>query len=145
LSFREAGGTIQFKSPGVVRQCDRVLTVRQPFLWGRHMIRVGTFNAQNLFDRVRVLNLESTAETTKRLRQVEKLRKELLKSTYDAPVIEALLVELAPYIEVRVDRGRFFKGQSKKKISATGKNDWDGGIDFKRERFDDRSVTTLRR
>jgi endonuclease/exonuclease/phosphatase family metal-dependent hydrolase len=103
------------------------------------MLRAGTFNVQNLFDRVKILNLQSQAETNQLLDKVAKLRAELTKATYDKAKIESLLVDLKGYVTVRVDAGKFYKGNSKTKVKASGAGDWEGAIEFTRERFSDKT------
>ncbi|MCL4201365.1 MAG: endonuclease/exonuclease/phosphatase family protein [Pirellulaceae bacterium] len=101
------------------------------------MIRVATFNVENVFDRPKIINLADTAKSSILLERADQLQKELAKTTYDTAKIEVLLAALRGYVSVRVDRGSFFQGQSKSKVGARGKADWDGAIEFVRARFSD--------
>ncbi|HMP01638.1 MAG TPA: endonuclease/exonuclease/phosphatase family protein [Gemmatales bacterium] len=99
------------------------------------MIRLATFNVENLFDRPKIINEEDTAKNSKLLKAADQLQKELAKTAYDHAAIEALLLELKGYVTIRVDRGKFFKGTSRTKVGASGKADWEGAIEFTRARF----------
>jgi endonuclease/exonuclease/phosphatase family metal-dependent hydrolase len=105
------------------------------------MIRVATFNVENLFDRPKIINLLDTAKSSQLLEAAGRLQKELGKVTYDKARIEELLDILKGYVTVRVDRGRFFAGQSKTKVAAKGRGDWEGAIEFTRARFSDEQRT----
>ncbi|BDC48798.1 hypothetical protein F183_A11140 [Bryobacterales bacterium F-183] len=99
------------------------------------MIRLATFNVENLFDRPKIINLEDTAKSASLLQAAAQLQAELAKTVYDKPRIEQLLTELKDYVTVRADRGKFFKTNSTTKLKANGKDDWAGGIEFLREKF----------
>lgn len=104
--------------------------------------KVATFNVQNLFDRVRVFASENWAENDKTLEIIDTLRQELEKTVYDKPKILELYQFVAAYIEVSEDRGKLFqrnKSYKPIKVTASGKNDWDGSIVFKRKEFSDKS------
>jgi endonuclease/exonuclease/phosphatase family metal-dependent hydrolase len=102
------------------------------------MLKVATFNVENLFDRPKIINLEDHKESSRLLKLADKLQQELKRATYRQSVIEELLTALKGFVSVRVDSGSFFKGQSRTKISAKAAGDWVGGIEFVRMRFDDK-------
>ncbi|GAB4361045.1 MAG: hypothetical protein OHK0021_05120 [Bryobacter sp.] len=102
------------------------------------MIRLGTYNLENLFDRPKIINLEDNQESSRLLKLADQLQKEIGKTTYDKAKIEQLLVDLKGYVTVRSDKGKFFVGQSKTKVKATGRAEWEGGIEFVRVKFDDK-------
>ncbi len=95
-------------------------------------IRIGTFNCENLFSRVRALNLDDKRDTATVLAQVGRLQAMLQKESYDRAAILALYNELKEFIEIREDSGRFWQGQGNKAIAAEGRGDWKGGIAFRR-------------
>jgi endonuclease/exonuclease/phosphatase family metal-dependent hydrolase len=101
------------------------------------MIRIATFNVENLFDRLKIINLQDTSKASTLLKAVDRLQKELAKATYDKPKIEELLTTLKGYVTIRTDSGDFFQGNSKTKVAADGRADWTGAIEFVRARFDD--------
>jgi predicted extracellular nuclease len=102
------------------------------------MLRLATFNVENLFDRPKIINMEDTSKSSKLLKAADLLQKELQKATYDKARIELLLTELKGYVTIRQDRGKFFVGRSRTKVKANGKDDWDGAIEFTRTSFGDK-------
>ncbi len=99
------------------------------------MIRVATFNVENLYDRPKIINMNDTARASALLKQVDELQKELAKTNYDKPTIETLLAALRGFVTIRVDRGKFFKPRSTTKVAANGRADWEGAIEFVRAKF----------
>ncbi len=100
-------------------------------------MRISTFNTENLFTRAKVLNLKSNAEADKLLKKIADLQAELKKKEYDKPAILALYKSLKEYIDISEERGKLFKRQgfAIKGVAANGVDDWDGTIDFKRDKF----------
>ena len=99
--------------------------------------RIASFNAENLFSRAKILNLADSSAITAALKKVDQLQKVLAEENYTAArktKILALYHELKEYILVRENRGKLFN-RAKTKVVAKGVSDWDGGIEFKRERF----------
>lgn len=101
------------------------------------MIRVATSNVENLFDRPKIISLEDTDRASELLQAVDQLQKELAKAIYDKAKIEDLLATLKGYVTIRTDRGNFYQGNSKTKVGAGGRADWEGAIEFTRVRFSD--------
>ena len=99
-------------------------------------LRVCTFNVENLFSRAKLLNFADNGAADGLLVDVEKLRKELRKKTYDKAAILALYKKLKDYIEVVEVRGKLFN-RTKTKVNANGVDDWGGFISFKREKFNE--------
>ncbi|MGE0724931.1 MAG: endonuclease/exonuclease/phosphatase family protein [Alphaproteobacteria bacterium] len=97
-------------------------------------MRIATFNVENLFDRPKLLNRESSAETSRLLKQLDRLQKELKKAEYDLELLNSLYAELREFVDIREDMGRLTNKRTRK-IVARGAADWEGGIDLKRERF----------
>lgn len=100
-------------------------------------MRIATFNTQNLFTRAKVLNLKNNAEGDKILKKIAELQAELKKEVYDKPAILSLYKSLKDFIEISEERGKLFKRQgfAIKSVAANGVGDWDGTIEFKRDKF----------
>lgn len=103
--------------------------------------RVASFNVQNLFKRAKILNLSNHDTVDKKLKKVGEFNKLIhQESDFTAAQkkqIVTLYKELKDYINVRENRGKLFKNKNKKEIEVvaqTGK-DWDGEVEFKREKF----------
>ena len=97
-------------------------------------LRIATFNVENLFERAKVLNFHNNITGDKKLVRISELQDELAKTTYDKPAILKLYNELKEYITVVETREKLFD-RSKKKVVVNGRNDWDGFISFKPEKF----------
>lgn len=100
-------------------------------------LRVATFNVENLFTRAKALNFVDNAAGDAILKRIDDLRVELRRKQYDAPTIISLYDQLKEYIEIVEVRGKLFKGQSRKALSAKGVDDWRGHIAFKRAKHDE--------
>ena len=100
-------------------------------------MRIATFNTENLFSRAKVLNFKNNADGDKLLAKISELQAELKKKAYNKPRILSLYNSLKDYIEISEERGKLFKRQLSaiKGVSANGVDDWDGTIEFKREKF----------
>jgi endonuclease/exonuclease/phosphatase family metal-dependent hydrolase len=99
--------------------------------------RVASFNAENLFSRARILNLADNTVVADALAKVDQLNKLLAQETYTPAIKKKILAlhrELNEYIRIRENRGKLFN-RRKTEVVAGGASDWDGGIEFKRERF----------
>ncbi|MBM3608570.1 MAG: hypothetical protein FJX29_08995 [Alphaproteobacteria bacterium] len=102
------------------------------------MLRVGTFNIENLFDRPAIINMEDSKKSSQLLKLADRLQVELNRKTYDKVKIRELLDELKGYVTIRVDTGRFFKTKTGGAVAAEGPQDWAGAMEFTREKFDSR-------
>ncbi len=98
--------------------------------------RIASFNLENLFSRAKILNFEDHTKATKLLAKVGELEALLKKPDYTAADKSGILElenELKNYIIIREDMGGLFSGRGQsKKVSASGKKDWSGAIEFKR-------------
>lgn len=108
-------------------------------------VRIATFNCENLFSRSKVLNLNSAENTGALLARISELERLLQKPSYDAPdkaEILRLSKALSTYIEITEDRGRLFTGTgTRRRVTASGRDSWDGGIAFRRTSFKERQRT----
>jgi endonuclease/exonuclease/phosphatase family metal-dependent hydrolase len=100
-------------------------------------MRIATFNAENLFTRAKVLNFKNNADGDVKLKQIAELQAELNKPVYNKQKILTLYNTLKDFIEIAEERGKLFKRQgfAIKGVAAKGVDDWDGTIEFKREKF----------
>jgi endonuclease/exonuclease/phosphatase family metal-dependent hydrolase len=108
-------------------------------------VRIATFNAENLFNRAKVLNLKDNERITDKLERISELQKLIEKDTYtaaDKTKILALYHGLKDYISIEADRGKLMD-RNGTRVTAAGAKSWDGGIVFKRAKFSDqqREVT----
>jgi endonuclease/exonuclease/phosphatase family metal-dependent hydrolase len=100
--------------------------------------RVASFNCENLFSRAKILNLANQDAAADELEKVDRLNKLIHKkqnftAAQKAKII-ALYHELKEYIDIRENRGKLFN-RNKTAVVADSGQDWDGEIEFKRERF----------
>ncbi len=111
------------------------------------IVRIGTFNVENLFSRAKALNKRSFEATSGRLAKIGDLENELAKKTYDKDRIVELYREVKDYISFNVTRseGRksivlFDRRTGKFKVDVKGRDDWEGFIELKRDSFDGTTV-----
>jgi endonuclease/exonuclease/phosphatase family metal-dependent hydrolase len=102
--------------------------------------RVASFNAENLFDRVKVFMKTDHEQGATILEHISALQVELDKSNYDKPEILRLYKLVKSYVEVIEVRGKLFN-QSKTKVQAAGRNDWFGWLRTKRQQFSDTTIS----
>ncbi len=84
--------------------------------------RIATYNVENLFRRVKVLNLQDHEKATALLEKIKKLNALLLQPTYSAQTREKIYLltkELSGYVEIRQDSGSL--GKYGKKNNETEK------------------------
>ena len=103
------------------------------------MIRLATFNVENLFDRPAVLNLKDSSKTTELLAQIAELQSLIDQANYstaDKKRILELAEMLERYIDIQEDVGKLFTGKgANRRVTANGRNAWIGGIQFRRSNF----------
>jgi endonuclease/exonuclease/phosphatase family metal-dependent hydrolase len=101
--------------------------------------RVASFNCENLFSRAKILNLRNHDVASDLLSKVEKFNKLIHKdgnfTANEKEKILALIEELKDYIDVRENRGKKLFNRAKTKVVASGGRDWEGEIEFKRDKF----------
>lgn len=123
-------------------QIDKIVFTfnqQQYFFIQLYFMRIAGFNTENLFTRAKVLNFKSNADGDQILSKISILQSELEKNIYDKTLIMKLYKELKDFIEITEERGKLFKrkGFSILGLQANGIDDWDGSIQFKRDRFSD--------
>jgi endonuclease/exonuclease/phosphatase family metal-dependent hydrolase len=102
-------------------------------------MRIASFNVENLFSRAKVLNFANNDIGTDLLKKIGELKELLKANTYtNKTQIFNKYQGLKEFIEITEDRGKLFKksGSAIVGIKANGVNDWDGTIQFKRDKFD---------
>lgn len=103
--------------------------------------RVASFNVENLFGRAKIFNFQDHSVGDQILDEISEFTQILKKQTYTTDdkdrIVELYNEELKQYIEVREDRGKLFKkrGWTVIGVQASGADDWDGSIEFKRAKF----------
>jgi endonuclease/exonuclease/phosphatase family metal-dependent hydrolase len=99
--------------------------------------RVASFNAENLFTRARVLNMDDNTVADGILKKIGDLDKELRRTTYDKPKILSLYRQVKDYITISEDIGKLWRksGYAIVGVAADGRNDWSGSIRFKPAKF----------
>jgi endonuclease/exonuclease/phosphatase family metal-dependent hydrolase len=111
-------------------------------------LRLGTFNTENLFDRVKVfVEAPDFGLADSLLGMIDALRDLLAESTYTdaakAQILDYYLDQkLDDYVLVREDIGKLWKyapGGVIVGVAAGGSGDWQGSIVFKRSEFNDRA------
>jgi len=101
-------------------------------------MRIASFNTENLFSRAKVLNFQNSDVGNDLLARIGELKELLKAQTYtNKTQIFNRYMALKEYIEITEDRGKLFKksGSAIVGIKANGAGDWDGTIQFKREKF----------
>lgn len=106
------------------------------------LIRIGTFNVENLFSRAKLLNLSTYEEGDQKLTQLDELTTLLAKSSYDEQDknrIMELYDSLKYDLEIEETRGRLFRtiNFAPVGVKAYGYDDWKGTIRLKRDDFDE--------
>jgi endonuclease/exonuclease/phosphatase family metal-dependent hydrolase len=108
-------------------------------------MRLASFNLENLFSRVKALNLENSAERKKILTAYSRLNDRIQKPTYTAADKTAILNDLEILGLLRSDESEFaFLRQNRKgflkrpqngptQVVATGRDSWVGWVELKKE------------
>ncbi len=102
--------------------------------------RVATFNAENLFSRPKIFNLKDFTVGDKRLKEIDKLQKLLMKKKYtasDKKKIVSIYKDQKTYIGINENHGKLFKksGFAITGVKASGIEDWEGAVYLKRAKF----------
>ncbi len=101
--------------------------------------RIAAFNAENLFSRAKLLNLNDHQVGDAKLNELHQLQTELRRLSYNKASILQLYRRLKNYIKIEETRGKLFRRQgfSIVGVKANGVRDWDGHIVLKRAQFND--------
>jgi endonuclease/exonuclease/phosphatase family metal-dependent hydrolase len=102
-------------------------------------MRIASFNVENLFSRAKVLNFRDNTLGSAQLAKISELQDLLKEKVYtNKTQIFNRYDALKEFIDITEDRGKLFKksGVAKVGIKANGADDWDGTIEFKRDKFD---------
>ncbi len=120
-------------------------------------IKIATYNLNNLFERVKVLELEGFSNEAKQILQDVKQLNELLeKESYDGPIGQKILGLLTkyffekkagkyvakknPYIFITEIKEKLYsvsKDGSGPKLKANGRTDWFGWVEFRKSNTND--------
>jgi endonuclease/exonuclease/phosphatase family metal-dependent hydrolase len=115
-------------------------------------MRIASFNVENLFSRVRAMNLETWSEAQEILAEYSRLNTILQKPVYtDADkqmILEAIeRLDLnqdddAEFVTLRQNRGRLLKRprSGPPEVDAEGRGDWIGWLELKREAVNEKAV-----
>lgn len=113
-------------------------------------MRIATFNVENLFSRAKAMNLATWADGRPILDQYTRINKLIQKPNYTAAdkadILDALAKlglkksDTAKYAILRQNKGRLIKrpsGGAAPVIVATGRGDWVGWVELKKEAVDE--------
>jgi endonuclease/exonuclease/phosphatase family metal-dependent hydrolase len=108
------------------------------------MVRFSVYNVENLFSRPKVLNMADHERAAAILKDIARLTELLNKADYmgHAAEIKALYVKLKDYVYINIRSskvGRYIIS-AEGDLIAMGREDWDGFVDLKRERFQEEQV-----
>lgn len=110
------------------------------------MVRIATYNVENLFSRPVLFNWQDHDAAKEKLKLISDLTALLDKPSYsaaDRKQINKLHKEVKDYIVLNVrssKAGRYIFTSTGLSPKVDGRDEWDGFIDLKRERFDDDTV-----
>ncbi len=110
------------------------------------MIRVATFNVQNLFSRPRVFNFLNNRNGDKKLEIIAQLQDEFEKDVYDKPKIISLYKQVKSFIKFNVIKSSIgFRIISRGAVVPNGRGDWQGFIELTREKFGDSTQKNIQK
>ena len=107
------------------------------------MLKVATYNVENLFSRPVLFNMKDHDKAAEYLKKVSEFTRLLDQDYYTAnkKKIEALYEEIGRFIIINIRASKVGRNIIEKgKLKAKGREDWDGFIDLKRERFAQETV-----
>jgi predicted extracellular nuclease len=114
------------------------------------MVRIGTFNVENLFSRAKPLNFYNPANGDAVLGLIGDLQTELRRVTYDKPRIIQLYQQVRDFVKFNVIRSSVghlivYQRSGVWTVAPNGRNDWFGYLEFKRDKFDDETQKNIAR
>lgn len=106
-------------------------------------LKFATFNVENLFGRAKVFNFYNHKKGDEKIKIIYDLKKELFnKSVYNKPELIKLYKQVKDYIKFNVTRRKpgvskyiIYKRRGQYMVSPNGCEDWDGFIEYKRDKF----------
>lgn len=106
------------------------------------MVRVATFNVENLFGRAKALNFYDHANGDTILRRVANLQTELERQNYNPQRIIQLYQQVRNFVKFNVIRSRVghrivYRRNGVWRVAPDGRRDWFGYLEFRRDAFDD--------
>ena len=107
------------------------------------MTRVATYNVENLFSRPVLFNMQDHDKASEYLKLVSEFTRLLDQDLYAASKsrIETLFEEIGRFITINIRASKVGRNIIEKgKLKAKGRDDWDGFVDLKRERFEQETV-----
>lgn len=107
------------------------------------MTRVATYNVENLFSRPVLFNMRDHDKAAEYLKKVSEFTRFLDQDSYagSKSKIETLYEEIGRFIIINIRASKVGRNIIEKgKLKAKGREDWDGFIDLKRERFEQETV-----
>ena len=121
-------------------------------------MRLATFNVENMFERVSVMNLPSWSDGRLVLQDFTRLSDLIQKKEYLPHDKEEMLTIMkrnrglvtngeSPYIRLNEIRGKFLKKSqgARVKIAADGRDDWIGWFELKRETIKEAAIENIAR
>jgi endonuclease/exonuclease/phosphatase family metal-dependent hydrolase len=101
--------------------------------------RIATYNAENLFSRVKVFNLSDPTIGDGAIKKIGELQNELEKTVYNKAKILNLYNQVKKYVSVNEEMGKLWKksGYQITGVVANGKKDWAGSLVFKEAKFNE--------
>jgi len=104
------------------------------------IIKIASFNVENLFQRPKVFNFSDHKQGDQVLKDIARLSSLLRQKVYDADTKKEILKlnkKLKDYMFIREDRAKLFKkqGWTIKGVAANGAGEWDGSIELKKAKY----------
>jgi endonuclease/exonuclease/phosphatase family metal-dependent hydrolase len=107
-------------------------------------MRIATYNVENLFSRPVVLNMEDNDKAARILEKIAEFTKLLQQKEYSPHKrrIEKLYGEIGEYVEINIRSSQIgrYVITTNQGLIAEGREDWDGFVDLKRERFSEQTI-----
>ncbi len=107
-------------------------------------MRIAAYNVENLFSRPVLFNMRDHDLAATYLQKIKEFTRLLQQESYraDKARIEALHEEIKAYIKINIRSSKVGRNIIEKgKLKAKGRDDWDGFVDLKRERFSEAAVS----
>lgn len=106
-------------------------------------MRIAAYNVENLFSRPVLFNMQDHDKASKYLEKIKEFTRLLQQPSYAGKENEILSLHEAikDYIKINIRSSKVGHNIIEKaKLKARGRDDWDGFVDLKRERFSEAAV-----